>query len=115
MALREQSEGSFPRRASIEALRQRLQGLLIDPNHPDYNRARAVWNGMIDRRPALIVQCASASDVAAAVDFARDNDLLVAVRGGGHGVAGLATCEGGLVVDLSPLKRVDVDPQARIA
>jgi FAD/FMN-containing dehydrogenase len=100
---------------TIRALDQSLRGCLIRPDQEGYETARLVWNGMIDRRPALIAQCAGVEDVIAAVNFARRHELLVAVRGGGHNVAGHATCDGGLVIDLSPMKAIVVDPEARIA
>jgi FAD/FMN-containing dehydrogenase len=99
----------------VEDLRAGVRGPLILPADPDYDAARAIWNGAIDRRPACIARCAGVSDVVAAVDFARERDLLVAVRSGGHGVAGHAVCEGGLVIDLSPMKGIRVDPAARTA
>ncbi len=92
-----------------------LRGQLITPTHPDYAAARRVWNGLIDRRPALIARCADAGDVAAAVLFGRQQQLPLAVRGGGHSVAGHGTCADGLVIDLAPLKRLEVDPHARRA
>ncbi len=90
-----------------------FRGRLIAPADSDYDTARAVYNAMIDRRPALIARCADAQDVATALAYARENDLLVAVRGGGHNGAGLGTCDDGVVIDLSGLKDIDVDPQAR--
>jgi FAD/FMN-containing dehydrogenase len=85
------------------------------PDDPGYEQARRVWNGMIDKHPALIARCAEAADVVAAVNFAREQDVLVAVRGGGHNVAGKAVCDDGLVVDLSAMRGVQVDPVRRIA
>jgi len=96
-------------------LKSNLQGQLIIPTDAAYDAARAVWNGMIDKRPRLIVQCAGEKDVETALQFARAHNLLVAVRGGGHNVAGLATCDDGIVIDLSPMKGIQVDPVARTA
>jgi FAD/FMN-containing dehydrogenase len=90
-----------------------FQGQLIGPDDPQYGDARAVFNGMIDRRPALIARSANPADVASAIRFARQHDLLLAVRGGGHNGAGLGTCDGGVVVDLSLMRDVEVDPVAR--
>ncbi|GAA1914265.1 FAD-binding oxidoreductase [Streptomyces sodiiphilus] len=97
--------------AEVEALAARLEGgTTLTEDHPDYDDARAVWNGLIDRRPALIVRCAATADVHAAVGFAREHEALLAVRGGGHNVAGSAVCDGGVVVDLSPMNEVRADP-----
>jgi FAD/FMN-containing dehydrogenase len=90
-----------------------FKGRLLDQGDPDYETARPVYNAMIDRRPALIAQPSDANDVAMAIAHARENDLLVAVRGGGHNGAGLGTCDDGLVIDLSGLKTIEVDPQAK--
>jgi FAD/FMN-containing dehydrogenase len=99
----------------LEVLVAKLQGILLDDSAPSYEEARKIWNGMIERRPRFIVRCASAADVAAALNFARGNGLTVAVRGGGHGIAGNAICDGGLVIDLSQMKAVKVDAAARRA
>jgi FAD/FMN-containing dehydrogenase len=99
----------------FQALRGRFRGALLRPGEEGYDEARRVWNGAIDRRPALIARCAGADDVAAAVRFAREQDLMVSVRGGGHAVAGHAVCDGGLMIDLSLLQAVRVDPGSRIA
>jgi FAD/FMN-containing dehydrogenase len=88
---------------------------LIEPGDKRYDDARRVWNGAIDRRPAVIAGCAGAEDVSSALRLARDRDLLVAVRGGGHGIAGHAVCDGGVVVDLSPMQDVTVDARGRTA
>src|SRR5947207_462337 len=90
-------------------------GRIVAPGDRGYDEARRVWNGAIDRKPALIAQCMDTADVAAAVRYARDRDLLVSVRGGAHSVAGHAVNDGGLVIDLSPMKGVRVDPQRRLA
>ena len=90
-----------------------FQGDLSAPGEPSYEESRKVYNAMIDRHPALIAACASAADVAKAVRFAKEHEFLLAVRGGGHNGAGLGTCDGGVVVDLSGLKTIEVDPEAR--
>lgn len=95
--------------ASTAAIRE-FRGELIAPDHPAYDTARAVWNGAVDRHPRLVARCCGAADVVAAVRFARERDLEIAVRGGGHNVAGLAVCDDGLVIDLSTMHAVWVDP-----
>jgi FAD/FMN-containing dehydrogenase len=97
----------------VDELASGLRGDLTRTDDAGYEPARQLWNGMIDRRPALIVRCAGAEDVVAAVNFARDSELPPAGRGVGHGVAGHAVCDGGLVIDLSELKGVDVDSEGR--
>ena len=101
--------------AELEVLRERFRGQLLRPGDDGYDETRAIWNGAIDRRPALIARCTGIADVCAAVRFARERDLLVAVRGGGHGVAGQAVCDDGLMIDLSPMKGISVDPETRTA
>jgi FAD/FMN-containing dehydrogenase len=98
-----------------EALRAGLSGDVILPGDPGYDDARKVFNGMIDRRPAVIARCASTDDVVAAVRFGAENDLPIAVRSGGHSVAGMSICDEGILVDLGGLKRIDVDPATRTA
>jgi len=100
---------------SLDQLQASLRGEVIRPADPAYESARKVYNGMIDKRPAVIVRCVDVADVMAAVAFARDNEILAAVRGGGHNGGGLGICDGGLVVDLSRMKGVRVDPAARTA
>jgi FAD/FMN-containing dehydrogenase len=97
----------------VERFGSRLRGELQRPGAAGYEEARKVWNGLIDKRPALIVRCAGVGDVVDSVNFARENDLLLAVRGGGHNVAGNAVCDGGLVIDLSAMKGIRVDPERR--
>ena len=92
----------------------RFRGRLIGANDAEYDTARAVWNGAIDRRPRLIARCIGTADVVEAVRFARDHDLEIAVRGGGHNVAGTAVCDG-IVIDLSAMRAVRVDPADRRA
>jgi hypothetical protein len=99
----------------VEALRASLRGPLLRAGDAGYDAARAIWNGMIDRRPALIARCAGVADVIHGVNFARAHHLLLAVRGGGHNVAGNAVCDGGLMLDLSGMKSVRVDPVRRTA
>jgi len=98
---------------AVEEFKTRLRGKLIRRGDEDYNEARIVFNAMIDRYPALIIRCAGVADVIDSVNFARDNNLLVAVRGGGHNVTGSAVCNDGIVIDLSQMKGMRVDPVAR--
>jgi FAD/FMN-containing dehydrogenase len=101
--------------ATIEELRQSVRGSVVAQADAGYDAARAVWNGMIDRRPALVVRCAETSDVVAAVQFARSQGLEISVRGGGHSLPGFSTTDGGLVIDLSPMRGVRVDTAGRRA
>lgn len=105
----------MPFDAAIETLKTTLHGRLILPTDVSYDDVRRVWNGMIDKHPALVVQCANEDDVIRTVRFARDSDLPLAVRGGGHSVAGFGTCDDGVVLDLSPMKTVRIDPVLRTA
>ncbi|MBX3085685.1 MAG: FAD-binding oxidoreductase [Anaerolineae bacterium] len=102
-------------RHALQEFQLHHQGQLIRPGEESYDSTRAVWNGMIDRRPALITRCTNVLDVVAAVNLAREHDLPLAVRGGGHNVAGYGTCDGGLVIDLGLMKDIQVDPIARTA
>ncbi|WP_405959205.1 FAD-binding oxidoreductase [Streptomyces sp. NBC_00868] len=100
---------------SMEQLRERVHGAVVTPDDDDYDEARKVYNAMIDKRPTVVVRCVNAGDVMAAVDFARENELDLAVRGGGHSVPGFGTCDGGVVADLSGMRGVRVDPVRRTA
>ena len=101
--------------AAIESLRARLRGRLLAPDDENYNSARQLFNAMIEKRPAWIVRCEGASDVIHSLNFAREHGLELAVRSGGHSVAGKSSCDGGLVLDLSPMRAVRVDPARRTA
>jgi FAD/FMN-containing dehydrogenase len=101
--------------AEFDELGGSFRGELLLPASPGYDAARRIWNGAIDRHPACIARCTGVADVVAAVGFARERDLPVGVRSGGHGVGGHALCDGGLVIDLSPMKGIRVDPAARTA
>ncbi len=100
---------------TINSLRVRVRGPVLLPADPGYDAARAIWNGMINRRPGVIVRCTGTADVIEAVKFAREHGLLVSVRAGGHNIAGLSIAEGGVMIDLTPMKGVVVDPHGRRA
>ena len=102
-------------RATIDELRARLRGPLIAPGDPGYEDARSIWNAMIDRRPGAIARCLGAADILASVQFAGEHGLALSIKAGGHNISGLAVCEGGLVIDLSLMRGVFVDPGARVA
>ena len=113
-----QSSHSFRSAASAsvaEPLRCRLNGDVVMPGDPGYDEARKVWNGAVDKRPAMVAYCADSRDVIEVVKFARSGNHLVAVRSGGHNVAGLSVCDGGVVIDLSRMKRISIDPVHRAA
>ena len=105
----------MPSSQALAAFRERFQGRVVVPGDPGDDRARAVWNATADAHPAVVARCAGPGDVVEAVRFARDQELLVAVRGGGHSYPGFSTCDGGIVVDLSPIHEVRVDPARRVA
>ena len=99
--------------AAFTELARSFRGELIRPEDPAYHERRSVWNGSIDRSPALIARCQHVADVIAAVTFARRTGVRVAVRGGGHSFPGLSVCDRGLVIDLGPMKGIRVDPETR--
>jgi FAD/FMN-containing dehydrogenase len=99
----------------VDAFKATLRGPVLQPGDPGYDDARSIWNAMIDKRPGLIVRCAGTADVMLAVNFARENGLPLAVRGGGHNIAGSALCDDGMVIDLSGMRDVHVDPRERLA
>ena len=101
--------------AALRELEASFRGRLVRPGDPSYDAERRVWNGSIDRSPALIARCAGVGDVIAAVGLARDVGAEVAVRSGGHSFPGLSVCDGGVVIDLGSMKGIRVDPQARTA
>lgn len=98
----------------VGELRTRLRGTVLEPGEEGYDGARRIWNGMIDKRPAAIARCNGPADVMAAVRFAREHGLPIAVRCGGHNVAGNSLCDGGLVIDLAPMRGVRVDPSRSV-
>src|ERR1051325_1575805 len=99
---------------SITDLKRSLRGTIIQPGDGDYDEARKVYNGMIHKKPRLIARCADVADVIRSVNFGRDNNLLVSIRGGGHNAGGLGICDDGLVIDLAGIKYTRVDPAARM-
>src|SRR5262245_45403701 len=117
MTDRESSDAAGARldKGAVEELKAGVRGRLIQAGDDAYNEARKVWNGMFDRRPALIARCAGTADVIRAVNFARKSALPTAVRGGGHSFPGHSVCDGGVVIDLSAMNAVWVDPAARTA
>ena len=102
-------------KSAVEGFAAQLRGELLRPGDGGYDAARKVWNGMVDKHPAVIARCTSTADVVACVNLAREHDLLVSVRGGGHNYAGKAVCDGGLMIDLSPMKEIHVDSVRRTA
>src|SRR4026209_2811360 len=98
---------------AIADFKANLRGRLIEPGNKDYDEARKAHNGMIQKKPRLIARCADVADVISSVNFGRENDLLVSIRGGGHNAGGLGICDDGLVIDLAPIKYTRVDPAAR--
>lgn len=102
-------------RGDVASLDSRLEGAVVLPGDGTYDSVRRLWNGACDRHPAVIARCATTADVARAVRFAREHELLIAVRGGGHSVAGLSSCDGGMMIDLQPMQSIAVDPVHRVA
>jgi len=103
------------RNGALSSLSETFAGEIVLPGDADYDSARAVWNGMIDRRPAIVLRAANAADVSTAIGFAREQELTIAVKSGGHSIPGLSTCDDGAVIDLSRMRGVEVDPDRRIA
>src|SRR5437879_3432491 len=101
--------------AALKTFQHGLTGRLLSPESPEYDQSRTIWNAMIDRRPALIVRCLTQGDVVQAVRLAEKHRLVLAIRGGGHNIAGNAVCDGGLMIDLSQMNAVHVDPATRTA
>lgn len=98
----------------FEMLRSRLRGDLLEPENPGYEQARKIWNATVNKRPLAIARCSCTADIVAAIQFAREHDLLTAIRGGGHNVGGRALCDDGLVLDLSRMRGVTVGPSVRM-
>src|SRR5687767_9042455 len=101
--------------AALSSLRETFAGELVLPGDAGYDSARAVWNGMVDRRPAIVLRPASSTEVSTAIGFAREQELAIAVKSGGHSIPGLSTCDDGAVIDLSRMRGVEVDPEQRVA
>src|SRR5688572_23372855 len=100
---------------ALSDFRKKVSGKVIEQDDDNYETARKIWNGMIDRRPAIIIQCETKNDVIESVKFATSENLILSVRGGGHNITGNAVCEGGLMIDLSLMKKIQVDPEKRTA
>src|SRR4051812_19664144 len=101
--------------SAIDDLKSTIRGQLLRPGEASFDEARSIWNAMIDRHPAMILRCAGAADVRRGVAFARDNDLPLAIRGGGHNIGGSALCDDGVALDMSSMKSVRIDPVAQRA
>lgn len=101
--------------SALNGLKNKMRGLIVEPGDPTYDETRKIWNGMFDKRPAIIARCSAVSDVVAAVNFARENNITIAVKGGGHNSAGTGACENGLMIDLSLLKKITVDRKNKTA
>ncbi len=114
-AIRSDGKQATLTQAEVQELAGSLHGGLLLPGHAEYDDARRLWNAAFDRHPALIARCANADDVARTVEFARSHTLLTAVRGGGHSISGQSACEGGLMIDLAPMKGIHVDPRTKTA
>jgi hypothetical protein len=104
-----------PTVASLKDIENKIEGRIITPADPEYDETRKIWNAMIDRRPAVIIQCKNADDVSRAVHFARENDLEMSIRGAGHNIAGNALCNNGVLVDLSTMKNIEINPEEKVA
>jgi FAD/FMN-containing dehydrogenase len=101
--------------AAIAPLRSRVRGQILRPGDAGYDDARILWNAMIDRRPALVIRCLGVADVVAAVEFVREHGLALTIKGGGHNISGLAVADGAVMLDMSLMRGVRVDPEARLA
>ncbi len=99
----------------MDTFKTKVNGRIVLPDHPEYHALRKIWNAMIDRRPAVIVQCADPKDVVHTIAYARSNRLEISIRGGGHNIAGSALCDGGVMIDFSRMKQVRVDEENRRA